>query len=101
MTNPYVPMPTQYDHPDLEEHRALLRSAPRLAWYYVRLLVAGGPSRPGPGAPEVELIAWRIYRRGYSSPPLWLRWEWLQETLRSWVRAPSKFQGPGTGTGGR
>jgi hypothetical protein len=102
--NPYIPKPTQYDHPDLAEHRALLRSAPRLAWYYVRLFDAERPRAIPESGSEVMLIAWRIYRRGYTAPPIWLRHEWTQEKLRSWARAatpPSRGAPPGdTDTGG-
>ena len=49
----------------------------------MRLFVTGDGSRPDRDAPEVQWIAWRIYRRGYTAPPIWLKHEWQQEKLRS------------------
>ena len=88
-SNPFIPAPHEYDHPDLKKDRALLRKAPRLACYYARLAAAGGLSRPDSDAPAAERIGWMLALRGYTAPPIWLRHEWTQENLRSWDHAAS------------
>ena len=76
LDNPFIPAPHEYDHPDLKEHRALLRRAPRLAFRYARLFATGGLSRPGSHAPAAERFGWMLARRGYTAPPIWLLHEW-------------------------
>jgi hypothetical protein len=80
LDNPFIPEPHEYDHPDLKEHRALLRQAPRLAFYYARLFATGVLSSPDSDASAAERIGWMLVRRGYTSPPVWLRHEWAQES---------------------
>jgi len=63
------------------ETRELLRQLSPLAWKWAMSYEHGSPA-PSPDSSRDELLGWRAYRRGYTSPPVWLREEMTKKKMR-------------------
>ena len=63
------------------ETRDLLRGASALAWKHVKQFAAGTPP-PSPSDQPDVLIGWRLFGRGFTTAPVWLKREWLNRVMR-------------------